>query len=1028
MLDAPRSRRLTVPLVLALLGSIVAAQPSARPADDPFADVARTLTGPGATTMHIEWAGRMLSRAPADRAIAIARDAVARGDWEARRQVARALAAIPGTDAAALLVTLTRDVAWSVRSDAVRSLGLRGDAATTDAAIALLDDDVWSVRWQATRTLATLPPGPSRDGALLRAVDDVERAVRSEAERALLAVPIAAANARYRAIFTRGDGDPSRRLAAARALVRTGDASTDAWLIDLAGARSPTTPILAMRALQMRGGDPLAGDVDARVRALLIAWTRETGAVRSAAEATIRHLPPDVADRIVAAVRAEPDLGEGAWLEVGDWVVGALLARDRDPFALVTEPKTPAPLRAAIVEAIARARPGPFAATAAAEYRRARRALARPDATVDLRAALIAVVHLGARPSNEPGVLALAIDDPAPVVRARAARAWLDLVIGDRPYDALGERLGKHRSNHFGSTFPNRVARRRTPVALEFLIRIAEGRFTDRAKVRLAALAGLTSIEWPAAQARRITGWLRERLAVEADPDGRIRILRLLYNLERDDAIPVIASVAASDAERLEVRLAAVTRLGYSKRASAAPTLRALASDESIPRELRDEARLHLIRLAQPEDAPTMIAALASGPARERRFALAALERIRTDTALPALRKTVADGLVATESRARALRVIAATEREAAAEALLRHLREERLPEMRVAALDALGVLAPASYTARLLHYVEALRAGRRHDERSRELFAEIVSELGRARSSRVTDFLIAFMLEDEMIPDQPPAQNRPERPLAIAARTALFGHGPLQVRRRLNAVLRERIDTGGGAGIAERFFAEFFEQCRRPARRRSWTPLAVDLAAHVVDAAPHGTRRDAHALALIAHTAFDDAAWSRAADALARLRRLALQEAHVARDDGPDAIEVDPLHRLDVRATIARALAGDDARAGAAAIRAAIDAWPHDAWATVLGAHAVARLGVDVDWAIARLDAFDDRSPDGAHARYAIATTLAGAERRDDAVAQLRAALRDHPPLARRLASDDALRDALGTETIDRLTGETRR
>ncbi len=1022
----PRPRS-TLPRALALLAwlaTVVAAQPTA----DPFADVAKTLTERGATTMHIEWAGRMLSRAPAERALAIARDSIARGDWEARRQVARALAAIPGPAAAELLVGLTNDPAWSVRNDAVRSLGLRGDPGTTPVAIALLDDPVWSVRWQATRTLATVAPSPTRDTALLRAADDDAPAVRIEAERALLAVPIAAARDRYRTIFTGGDRDVARRLAAARALVRTGDASTDTWLRALADTRAPTAPILAMRALQMRGHDALDGDAGARVRTLLIAWTRETGALRSAAEATVRNLPPTAADRIVAALRAEPALGDGAWLEIGHWVVGAMLARERDPFAMLAEPRTPPPLRTAIVEAIANRRPAPFASKAVDEYRRIRRERARPDTTVLLRAALISVIHRGAKPAADPGVLAIAVDDPAPIVRARAANAWLDLVTGDRPYDPLGERLAKHRSSHFGSTFPNRVARRRTPVALEFLIRVAEGRFTDRAKIRLAALAGLTSIEWPDAQAQRVTDWLRARLAVEADPDGRIRTLRLLYNLERDDAVPAIASVAASSAERLEVRLAAVSRLGYSARAAAAPTLRALTDDPSAPRELRDAARLNLIRLAQPEDTARVIAALGSGTARERRFALAALERLRARAALPTLRKTAADGLVATESRGRALRVIAATEGDAAAERLLRHLREERLPEMRVAALDALGQLEPESYTARLLHYVNALKAGRQHDERSRELFAEIVSELGRAPSNRITDFLIAFMLEDEMIPDQPPAQNRPERPLAIAARTALFGHGPLLARRRLNAVLRERIEAGGGAGIPERFFSEFFEQCRRPARRKSWSPLAIDLAEHVVHAAPHGTGRDARALALIAGTAFDGAAWARAADALEALRRLVLQEAHVARDDEPVALEIDPLHRLDARATIARALAGDDAVAGAAAIRAVIDAWPHDAYAVVLGAHAIARLGADLDWAIDRLASLGDRGPDAAHARYALAGALADASRNDDAVVQLRTALRDHPPLAYRLASDKALHTALGPATIERLTRGSRR
>jgi HEAT repeat protein len=74
-------------------------------------------------------------------------------DPEVRAKVARALARIPGTDSAPILVDLANDPVWFVRVRALAALGRRGSPAGEEAALRGLDDKVREVRYRAAYAL-----------------------------------------------------------------------------------------------------------------------------------------------------------------------------------------------------------------------------------------------------------------------------------------------------------------------------------------------------------------------------------------------------------------------------------------------------------------------------------------------------------------------------------------------------------------------------------------------------------------------------------------------------------------------------------------------------------------------------------------------------------------------------------------------------------------------------------------------------------------------------------------------------------
>ena len=1044
---------------LLVLGLSALSSPSDDIQESTFREAEAILLRAGPTPGQLRWAGRILAGMKPDRAGDVLRKTAALGTWQARRQVAEILHAFALDDRAALLSTLTADASWAVRCSAVRTLGHLGEATGLEVILGAVQDPVWSVRWQAIRALATSAGGmdgkPKSDPrclkALVNAVRDPDRLVREEAERVLLILLHPSALQIYLDIFDREDPRRprvrQRALSAARALLENGGPEVVSAL--RARLRHPQlhTRVYSARILQLLGED-LASVLKAHVVPdILAAWAEGTGPVRAAGEALAHNLGAP------AARIALPLLVRGAGGrspdEIVTWVVQALGNQDppdAEGMALLVKVMQSPGLPLPVLKALARALPilgprGPRSRLRAAYLEERNRALlarekGRPDTRGDLRANYLLALSKTAPFKGWKDILASGLEDPSTQVRRLAALHWILTSGEERPYDALIRILAAHRSDHFGRTFLREAARQGDEAVFTFLMKVAEGRFTRKAKLRLDALNALTSVTWDPDKFSRLVRWLRGRYDAESDPLARIRILKLLFNLKKAEALDLTGRVALDPEERADVRIQAINRLGASGQARAAlPLRRIVALDtENLSRARKSErlrlqaaAQRALFALSLPEDRDLMLRLLKIGPERPRRLALGALEKIRDPSTRSAVEALTRNGMVQPENRARGLRVLAAIGGQGTAEYLLKRLREENLPEIRLGALDALSLLKPETYVDRLVHYLTILKEGRCQDSVSRSLFAEFLGELGKIQDGAITRFLVDFLLEDQLGPEAHPTQGRRARPLEVAARAALLGHGPARVRTILNRRLREISRQGPGLGIREAFYHEMIRLFTHPSRLDTWGSLAVDLSRRVLATPPFDSKRDFRALRLQADQAFNRGDYVSATEAFANLHRLAVLEGYLERECSDTCLADDPIGRQAAMARIARGLALGRSRKSEALtlVKQGLSAAPHDVQAILTAAHATAYLDNGLDWALQLLH---DLGPQGrgmvasAMARYDLGLALLEKGRKDEARRLFEIALHDHGPLRAAAGEEPLIRAGFTPEELESL------
>jgi len=1019
--------------------------PSGPIQESTYREAETLLLGAGSTPGQLRWAGRILAGMEPGRAGALLRKTVARGTWQARRQVAEILHAFALEDRPALLGTLAVDASWAVRCSAVRTLGHLGEAASLEVILGTIQDPVWSVRWHAIRALAACVrkdgnqnPDPRCLAALLEAVKDPDRLVREEAERVLLALPHPSALHIYLDIFDRQDPRrprvSQRALSAARALLELGGAEVVSALRTRLRHPNLHPRIYSARILQLLGED-LTPVLKAQVVPdLLAAWAEGTGPVRAAGEALAHGLGAPAA-RLTLPLLVKGAGGRSPD-EIVTWVVQALGNQDppdSEDTAIVINamqsPGIPLPVLNALAHAL------PFLGQRAPRDRlrkafleeRSRALLAReegrPDTRGDLRANYLLALSKTAPFGGWKDLLASGLEDPSTQVRRLAALNWIRTSGEEKPYNHLIRILSAHKSDHFGRTFLREAARQGDEAVFMFLMQVAEGTFSKKAKLRLDALNALTSVTWDPGKYSRLILWLRGRYSSESDPLARVRILKLLFNLKKAEALDLIGRAALDPKERVEVRIQAINRLGVSGQARAAlPLRRIVALDtEGLERaqkskrlRLQAAALRALFALSLPEDRDLMLKFLKTGPERPRRLALGALEKIRDPSTRSAVESMTRNGLVQPENRARGLRVLAAIGGRDTAEYLLKRLREENLPEIRLGALDALSLLKPETYVDRLVHYLTILKEGRCQDPVSRSLFAEFLGELGKIQDGTITRFLVEFLLEDQLGPEAHPSQGRRARPLEVAARAALLGHGPARVRAILNRRLREISKQGPGLGIRETFYQEMIRLFMHPSRRDTWGELAVDLSRRILATPPFDSKQDFRALRLQADQAFNRGDYVLATEAFEKLHRLAMLEGYLDRECSETCLADNPIGRQASMAWIARGLAqGRSQKSEALAlIKQGLSAAPHDVQAILTAAHATAYLDTGLDWALELLRGL---GPQGrglvasAMARFDLGIALLGKGRKDEARHLFEIALLDHGPL-RAVAGEEPL------------------
>lgn len=1062
-----RARRL--PLILGALVCLLLPAPSAvaQERKDPrrliAAEVETILTAPHADRSRTTWAGRVLAGLRFDRTDEIARRAVAEGPWPARQAVAEALPFLPEPLRITLLVQLTRDHNWAVRATALRGLAHRPSPDGLAAALAAASDPVWSVRWQAIRTLAaypgsTLPPAERRQrfAALVAARKDSDAEVRAEAERVLLvsrepeAVPV------YLEIFDRESAreeiEAGRGVIAARALLAVGDETVRAALRRRLAAAARRTRILAARILQLRGEDPtglVTAWGDRFAADLLAAWCAAPGPERAAAEGLAHALGRRAAR--AALPRFAAGDGAGAREEIAAWLVATLgygapesgpeaAQMAADPGRLVAALQattTTARARQALVRALPTLGPWAPRAWLEAKYRaaaaraaaRKARNLADADAgyRVDLFTALRGTVPF----DGWPAVLEIALEDRSVHVRGLAALAWITTSGDPKPYERIARALAVKRSDHFGRQFLRQVARRRDEPTFAFLLAAAQGTFSNKAKLRLAAVNALTSVTWSKAKRQRLVGWLARRLRSERDADARIRMVMLLGNLDPAAALDVLAPIALDQRENPNVRVQTINKLGGSRLPAAAAALRVLLarpdpepSDEAATRvnaRLKAAAYRALFALALQPDVPLMLKVVAVGPERTRRTALGALLKLRDPAARTVVEAMTRNGLVEIDNRARGLKVLAAIGGPEVSDELFKRLREETHPEMRLGALEALALRDPDSYVARLIHYLSALRDGRRHQQRSRELFDEILGELGKVPAPAVTRFLIDMLLEHALRTDSPARRGRRPDPLQIAARAALAGHGSKHVTLIFDTTLDRLAAAGRGLGIRKTFYHDLVRFLSHPARRLAWSSLTADLTRRARKTPPIGTRDDAAAAVAVADLTFESGHFREAMSAYLTAHLLAVREGSVDREAAAAALTDDPVARPLALSTIALGMdtANTQPEMGDRFIRNAVKLVPYDTHVLLSAVQALARLGRDLDLAITCLETLGARSRDqaGALARTDLGFALLAAGRKPDALRQLAIAVRDYQLLRDELARDSRVQQAFTPE-----------
>ena len=114
------------------------------------------------------------------------------------------------------------------------------------------------------------------------------------------------------------------------------------------------------------------------------------------------------------------------------------------------------------------------------------------DSRTDYRTSLFAAL---ARTAPYPGwarVLEKGLNDPALHVRQMSALHWIRTSGEARPHDRLARELAARRSDHFGRDFLRRAARLGDTATFEFLMALAQGTYSEKARLRVDALNALT--------------------------------------------------------------------------------------------------------------------------------------------------------------------------------------------------------------------------------------------------------------------------------------------------------------------------------------------------------------------------------------------------------------------------------------------------------------------------------------------------------------------------------------------------------
>jgi hypothetical protein len=241
-----------------------------------------------------------------------------------------------------------------------------------------------------------------------------------------------------------------------------------------------------------------------------------------------------------------------------------------------------------------------------------------------------------------------------------------------------------------------------------------------------------------------------------------------------------------------------------------------------------------------------------------------------------------------------------------------------------------------------------------------------------------------------------------------------------------LNARIEERRRDGTGLGVREAFYLALIREFVRPSRQAEWGDLAVDLSRCVWTALPVGSKHDFQCLKFAAERAFETGHFQEAANAYARMHRLAQIEGYLDREDTESALADDPIARPMALSRIAAALAlpPDRAEESVARIREGVDLARRDGPTLLTAVHALGRVGRGFErgFELARecLDRLGPRargSRAAAVARFELGLGLLAAGRKKEAVSELKAALADHPALREAARNEPSLERLLTRE-----------